>query len=94
MLTGSEMQLGHSETIADTARVLSRFVDIVILRTTKHQHMLELAQYAQIPVINAPTDDTHSCQILADILAYEEHWGQFLAKYLRGWGMVIMCSIP
>ncbi|UNF43168.1 ornithine carbamoyltransferase [Bartonella krasnovii] len=80
MLTGSEMQLGYSETIADTARVLSRFVDIVILRTTKHQRMLELAQYAQIPVINALTDDTHPCQILADILTYEEHRGPITGK--------------
>ncbi|WP_375703154.1 ornithine carbamoyltransferase [Bartonella sp. AD13SXNS] len=86
MLTGSEMQLGHSETIADTARVLSRFVDIVILRTTKHQRMLELAQYAQIPVINALTDDTHPCQILADILTYEEHRGPITGKIFAWMG--------
>ncbi|WP_375696408.1 ornithine carbamoyltransferase [Bartonella sp. AP331QHHD] len=86
MLTGSEMQLGHSETIADTARVLSRFVDIVILRTTKHQRMLELAQYAQIPVINALTDDTHPCQILADILTYEEHRGPIASKIFAWMG--------
>ncbi|WP_175868430.1 ornithine carbamoyltransferase [Bartonella gabonensis] len=86
MLTGSEMQLGHSETIADTARVLSRFVDIVILRTTKHQRMLELAQYAQIPVINALTDDTHPCQILADILTYEEHRGLIAGKIFAWMG--------
>ncbi|WP_419196337.1 ornithine carbamoyltransferase [Bartonella grahamii] len=86
MLTGSEMQLGHSETIADTARVLSRFVDIVILRTTKHQRMLELAQYAQIPVINALTDDTHPCQILADILTYEEHRGPISGKIFAWMG--------
>ncbi|WP_375671734.1 MULTISPECIES: ornithine carbamoyltransferase [unclassified Bartonella] len=86
MLTGSEMQLGHSETIADTARVLSRFVDIVILRTTKHQRMLELAQYAQIPVINALTDDTHPCQILADILTYEEHRGPIAGKIFAWMG--------
>ncbi len=86
MLTGSEMQLGHSETIADIARVLSRFVDIVILRTTKHQRMLELAQYAQIPVINALTDDTHLCQILADILTYEEHRGPISSKIFAWMG--------
>ncbi|WP_254473547.1 ornithine carbamoyltransferase [Bartonella sp. B1098] len=86
MLTGSEMQLGHSETIADTARVLSRFVDIVILRTTKHQRMLELAQYAQIPVINALTDDTHPCQVLADILTYEEHRGSITGKIFTWMG--------
>ncbi|ABM44913.1 ornithine carbamoyltransferase [Bartonella bacilliformis str. Heidi Mejia] len=80
MLTGSEMQLGHSETIADTARVLSRFVDIILLRTAAHHRMLELAQYAQVPVINALTDDTHPCQILADILTYEEHRGPIASK--------------
>nr|WP_273759740.1 ornithine carbamoyltransferase [Bartonella sp. ML70XJBT.G] len=84
MLTGSEMQLGYCETIADTARVLSRFVDIVILRTTTHNRMLELAQYAQIPVINALTDDTHPCQILADIMTYEEHRGP-IAKKIFAW---------
>ncbi|MHC5306398.1 ornithine carbamoyltransferase [Bartonella sp. LJL80] len=80
MLTGSEMQLGHSETIADTARVLSRFVDIIMIRTTTHDRMLELAEYADVPVINALTDDTHPCQILADILTYEEHRGSVAGK--------------
>ncbi|AFR25841.1 hypothetical protein RM11_0095 [Bartonella quintana RM-11] len=73
MLTGSEIQLDHSEIIADTTRVLSRFVDIVTLRTTIHHRMLELAQYAPISVINALTDNLHSCQILADMLTYEEY---------------------
>ncbi|AQS41867.1 MAG: Ornithine carbamoyltransferase [Candidatus Tokpelaia hoelldobleri] len=80
MLTGSEMQLGHSETIADTARVLSRFVDMITIRTTAHNRMLELAHYADVPVINALTDDTHPCQIMADILTYEEHRGPVAGK--------------
>lgn len=80
MLTGSEMQLGHSETIADTARVLSRFVDIIMIRTTAHARMLELAEYADVPVINALTDDTHPCQILADIMTFEEHRGPIAGK--------------
>lgn len=75
MLTGSEMQLGQSETIADTARILSRFVDIITIRTTSHARMLELACHACVPVINALTDDTHPCQIMADIMTYEEHRG-------------------
>ncbi|MBX4335370.1 ornithine carbamoyltransferase [Bartonella raoultii] len=83
-LTSSEMQLGYCETIADTARVLSRFVDIITLRTTIHHRMLELTQYAQIPVINALTDDTHPCQILADVLTYEEHRGP-IAKKIFAW---------
>ena len=80
MLTGSEMQLGHSETIADTARVLSRFVDIIMIRTTAHTRMLELAEHSDVPVINALTDDTHPCQILADIMTYEEHRGPIAGK--------------
>lgn len=80
MLTGSEMQLGHSETISDTAQVLSRFVDIISIRTTTHSRMLELAQYATVPVINALTDDTHPCQILADVLTFEEHRGPIKGK--------------
>ncbi len=80
MLTGSEMQLGRSETIADTAKVLSRFVDAIMIRTTSHDRMLELAEYATVPVINALTDDTHPCQIMADILTYEEHRGSIEGK--------------
>jgi ornithine carbamoyltransferase len=75
MLTGTEMQLGRSETIADTARVLSRYVDAIMIRTTAHERMLELAEHATVPVINGLTDDTHPCQIMADIMTYEEHRG-------------------
>ena len=75
MLTGTEMQLGRSETIADTAKVLSRYVDAIMIRTTEHERLLELAEYATVPVINALTDDTHPCQIMADIMTYEEHRG-------------------
>lgn len=75
MLTGTEMQLGRSETIADTARVLSRYVDAIMIRTTDHARMLELAENATVPVINGLTDDTHPCQIMADVMTYEEHRG-------------------
>jgi len=75
MLTGTEMQLGRSETIADTAKVLSRYVDAIMIRTTAHVRLLELAQHATVPVINGLTDDTHPCQIMADILTFEEHRG-------------------
>ena len=75
MLTGAEMQLGRSETIADTAKVLSRYVDAIMIRTTEHGRLLELAEHATVPVINALTDDTHPCQIMADIMTYEEHRG-------------------
>jgi len=75
MLTGTEMQLGRSETIADTARVLSRYVDIIMIRTTSHDRLLELTRNATVPVINGLTDDTHPCQIMADVMTYEEHRG-------------------
>jgi len=85
-LTGSEMQLGQSETIADTARVLSRFVDAIMIRTTHHQRLVEMAEFATIPVINGLTDDTHPCQILADILTYEEHRGAVTGKIFAWMG--------
>ena len=75
MLTGTEMQLGRSETIADTAKVLSRYVDAIMIRTTSHERLLELTENASVPVINGLTDDTHPCQIMADVLTYEEHRG-------------------
>jgi ornithine carbamoyltransferase len=75
MLTGTEMQLGRSETIADTAKVLSRYVDAIMIRTTAHQRLIELTENASVPVINALTDDTHPCQIMADLLTFEEHRG-------------------
>ncbi|MDI9846897.1 ornithine carbamoyltransferase [Rhodoblastus sp. 17X3] len=75
MLTGAEMQLGRGETIADTARVLSRFVDAIMIRILGHEHLLEMAAYASVPVINGLTKRTHPCQVMADILTYEEHRG-------------------
>ena len=75
MLTGTEMQLGRSETIADTARVLSRYVDIIMMRTTSHDRLVEMSENAGVPVINALTDDTHPCQIMADLMTFEEHRG-------------------
>lgn len=75
MLTGAEMQLGRSESIADTARVLSRYVDAIMIRTTAHVRMTELADNATVPVINGLTDDTHPCQIMADVMTFEEHRG-------------------
>ena len=75
MLTGAEMQLGRSESIADTARVLSRYVDAIMIRTTAHERMTELADNATVPVINGLTDDTHPCQIMADVMTFEEHRG-------------------
>ena len=80
VLSGSEMQLGHGESIADTARVLSRYVDLIMIRTFDESKLLELAEYATVPVINGLTDRTHPCQIMADILTYEEHRGSIAGK--------------
>ncbi len=75
VLNSHDMQLGRGETIADTARVLSRYVDVMMLRTASHCSLLELAEYAGVPVINGLTDRSHPCQIFADILTFEEHKG-------------------
>ena len=66
------MQLGRGETIADTARVLSRMVDAIMIRTDDHAKIEELAHYADVPVINGLTDQSHPCQIMADLLTLAE----------------------
>ena len=74
-LTHSDAQLGQGETVADTARVLSRFVDIIMMRTTSPDKLHEMAEYASVPVINGLTDGTHPCQLMADVMTFEEHRG-------------------
>lgn len=85
-LSGSDMQLGRGETIADTAKVLSRYVDAIMIRTTAHSRLLELADNATVPVINGLTDDTHPCQIMADIMTIEEKLGTAKGKKLAWTG--------
>lgn len=80
VLSGSDMQLGHGETIADTARVLSRYVDMIMIRTFEEDTLLEMAEHATVPVINVLTNRTHPCQIMADILTFEEHRGPITGK--------------
>ncbi len=80
VLSGKEMQLGHGETIADTARVLSRYVDLIMIRTFEEQTLLEMAEHATVPVINGLTNRTHPCQIMADVMTYEEHRGPIAGK--------------
>ena len=75
MLTGNEMQLAREETIADTARVISRYVDAVMIRLLDHEMVEDLAANASIPVINGLTKWSHPCQIMADIQTFEEHRG-------------------
>ncbi|MCA1369308.1 ornithine carbamoyltransferase [Ensifer aridi] len=85
-LSGTEMQLGRAETIGDTAKVLSRYVDAIMIRTTKHRRLLEMAEHATVPVINGLTDDTHPCQIMADIMTFEEHRGPVKGKTIAWTG--------
>ena len=80
LLTGQEMQLGRGETIADTARVLPRYVDIIVIRTLDHDTLTELARYATVPVINGLTRRSHPCQVLADVMTFEEHRGPIRGK--------------
>ncbi|CAN7191931.1 ornithine carbamoyltransferase [Rhizobium sp. LjRoot30] len=85
-LSGTEMQLGRAETIGDTAKVLSRYVDAIMIRTTDHNRLIELAEHATVPVINGLTDDTHPCQIMADIMTFEEHRGPVAGKTIAWTG--------
>ena len=75
MLTGAEMQLGRGETIADTARVMSRYVDAIMIRILSCDDLAEMAAHASVPVINGLTKRTHPCQVMADIMTFEEHRG-------------------
>ncbi len=80
VLSGDDMQMGHGESIADTARVLSRYVDLIMIRTFEEETLLELAEHATVPVINGLTNRTHPCQIMADVLTFEEHKGPIAGK--------------
>jgi len=75
VLNSTDMQLGRGETVADTARVLSRYVDILMLRTNAHDDLMQLAQHADVPVINGLTNRSHPCQIFADVMTFEEKKG-------------------
>jgi ornithine carbamoyltransferase len=80
VLTGPEMQLGRGETIADTARVMSRYVDAIMIRTLDHAIVSELAKHASVPVINGLTKFSHPCQIMADVMTFEEHRGSIRGR--------------
>ncbi|MGI5877309.1 MAG: ornithine carbamoyltransferase [Christensenellales bacterium] len=81
-LSGSDMQLGRGETIADTARVLSRYVDGIMIRTFRQSDVEALARYGTVPVINGLTDDYHPCQILADLMTIRERKGELAGRRL------------
>jgi len=84
-LSSKDLQLGRGETIADTARVLSRFVDAVCYRAFRHDDMVELSRWASIPVINALDDLEHPCQITADLLTMRERWSGAFPGHKLAW---------
>ena len=88
MLTGHEMQLGRGETIADTARVLSRYVDAIMIRTLGHDMLMELAGAASVPVINGLTKLSHPCQVMADVMTFEEKKGPIRGRTVAWTGDV------
>lgn len=86
VLSHQDTQLGRGETIPDAARVLSRFVDMLMIRTFAPETLHELADYASVPVINGLTDETHPCQVMADIATFEQHRGPIEGKTIAWTG--------
>jgi ornithine carbamoyltransferase len=82
MLRKEEINLGVRETIADTARTLARYVDCVMIRTFAHKDVEEMAEWSKVPIINGLTDDYHPCQVLADLLTVQEHFGDMKGRKL------------
>ena len=80
VLSGGEMQLGHGETVGDTARVLSRYVDAIMIRTFAPETLEEMAGAASVPVVNGLTNRSHPCQIMADVMTFEEHRGPIAGR--------------
>ena len=76
MLASRDTQLGRGEPIRDTARVLARYLDALVVRTFEHEKLEEMARHADVPVVNALTDSSHPCQVLADLLTISERFGQ------------------
>jgi ornithine carbamoyltransferase len=86
MITGKEIELGEREAIADQARVLSRYVDAIMIRSLKHELVVELATHATVPVINGLTKRSHPCQVMADLMTYEEHRGDIRGRTIAWTG--------
>ena len=86
VLDHTDMQLGRGETVADTARVLSRYVDAIMIRTSAPKNLIDMAENASVPVINGLTDDSHPCQIMVDIMTFEEHRGPISDKTIAWCG--------
>ena len=75
-LSSRDIQLGRGETVEDSARVISKYVDIIMIRTFEHSRIINFAQYSSVPVINALTDLLHPCQVLSDLMTIKEHFGK------------------
>ena len=84
VINEQDLQLGRGETVADTARVLSRYGDLIMLRARRHETVVELAEHSTIPVINGLTNQSHPCQIMADLMTIEERLGP-IAKQTVAW---------
>jgi len=80
MLNHTDLQLGRGESISDTAHVVSRYIDAIMIRANSHETLLALAEHASVPVINGLTDKSHPCQVMADIMTFEEHRGSISGK--------------
>ena len=80
ILSGSDTHLGHGESISDTAKVLSRYVDLIIIRTFEEDILYELTENAEVPIINGLTNATHPCQSMADVMTFEELRGPILGR--------------
>jgi ornithine carbamoyltransferase len=85
-LNHTDLQIGRGEPISDTARVVSRYVDVIMIRTNKHETLTELAAHSTVPVINGLTDRTHPCQIVADIMTFEEARGPIKGRRIAWTG--------
>ncbi len=94
VLSSAELQTGRGETLADTARVLSRYVDAIMMRTDDAARLHELAEHATVPVINGLTDRSHPCQLMADVMTFEEHRGPIAGQVVAwcGDGNNVACS--
>ena len=93
-LNHTDLQIGRGEPISDTAKVLSRYVDAIMIRANKHETLTELAEHSSVPVINGLTDRTHPCQIVADIMTFEEAMGPIKGRRVAwaGDGNNVACS--
>ena len=80
VLNHTDLQLGRGESISDTAHVVSRYIDAIMIRANSHDTLLTLAEHASVPVINGLTDKSHPCQVMADIMTFEEHRGSIEGK--------------